>query len=476
MFQWYQNSKVCYVYLEDLLALPVTLKDFDFDFGSIFQACPPRRLLFYDATWAAVGDRHSLADSVWCRTNIPVEYLQTDRQDFHRARVGQRMSWASDRNTTRKEDMAYCLLGIFDINMPLLYGEGHRAFRRLQDEILKTSTDDSIFAWTTGDCVPNMGGLDGLWPEEEDEPRTPLAPSPHAFRCLRHCAVPYFWRPEKTWETSSDGIRIRLPICSPGARPNSYYSRSREQCKVGLLNCALGGSTNKHLAIVFRRNGRGNDWERITLCTVNCEHLAAARRDTLDVREPGTDAIHEVNRGENWPRLDGLLINIVADRDYIVSKHVRDHLTTWIRTWIRMGLRIRKGGLKEPAAGSDYIVSSIRTAKHRDLCLLGAFTHVVEIDEPGKDAITQTTEHLGVPAALLVSEPTPEELYLALFAALICLGLISEKATQAKSRAHVILIMLSPLVLILCSHLRVLHVVLVDTDKPAQQHREELWK
>lgn len=152
---------------------------------------------------------------MWRHTNIPVEYLETDRQDFHKARVGQRMSRASDRNTTRKEDMAYCLLGILDINMPLLYGEGHRAFRRLQDEILKTSTDDSIFAWTTGDSVPNMGGLGGEWPEEETEPRTPLAPSPHAFRCLRHCTMPYFWRPEKTWETSSDGIRIQLPICSP---------------------------------------------------------------------------------------------------------------------------------------------------------------------------------------------------------------------------------------------------------------------
>ena len=164
--------------------------------------------------------------------------------------------------------MAYCLLGIFDINMPLLYGEGDRAFRRLQDEILKTSADDSIFAWTTGDRVPNMGGLGGEWPEEEKETQTPLAPSPHAFRCLRHCAMPYFWRPEKTWQTTSNGLRIRLPICSPKARPSNPGPWTswpiREHCKVGLLNCALGGNTNKHLAIVFRRKDRGSDWDRVT--------------------------------------------------------------------------------------------------------------------------------------------------------------------------------------------------------------------
>jgi hypothetical protein len=51
------------------------------------------------------------------------------------------------RETTREEDVAYCLLGIFDINMPLLYGEGGKAFKRLQEEITKQSTDQSLFAW-----------------------------------------------------------------------------------------------------------------------------------------------------------------------------------------------------------------------------------------------------------------------------------------------------------------------------------------
>jgi hypothetical protein len=57
------------------------------------------------------------------------------------------MSWAADRKTSRVEDMAYSLLGIFDINMPLLYGEGKKAFRRLQEHIIDTTEDYTIFTW-----------------------------------------------------------------------------------------------------------------------------------------------------------------------------------------------------------------------------------------------------------------------------------------------------------------------------------------
>jgi len=57
------------------------------------------------------------------------------------------MSWAAFRETSRIEDIAYCLLGIFDVNMPLLYGEGKKAFIRLQQEIMKGTHDFSLFAW-----------------------------------------------------------------------------------------------------------------------------------------------------------------------------------------------------------------------------------------------------------------------------------------------------------------------------------------
>src|SRR5271168_851945 len=95
-------------------------------------------------------------------TGIPTNILLGG--DVEGASVAQRMSWASKRKTTRVEDLAYCLMGMFGINMPLLYGEGERAFIRLQEEIIKVSDDHSLFAWKS------FANHDGL-----------LASSPAAF-------------------------------------------------------------------------------------------------------------------------------------------------------------------------------------------------------------------------------------------------------------------------------------------------------
>lgn len=80
-------------------------------------------------------------------TNIPSQFL-LGVTELYTASVAQRMSWAAQRDTKRKEDLAYCLLGIFGVAMPMIYGEGgHQAFFRLQEQIMKTTRDDSIFAW-----------------------------------------------------------------------------------------------------------------------------------------------------------------------------------------------------------------------------------------------------------------------------------------------------------------------------------------
>lgn len=83
-------------------------------------------------------------------TKIHIGALK-DKLTIQQYSIAQRMSWASTRETTRLEDIAYCLLGIFDIHMPLLYGEGGAAFRRFQQEIMKASDDHSIFAWSLPD-------------------------------------------------------------------------------------------------------------------------------------------------------------------------------------------------------------------------------------------------------------------------------------------------------------------------------------
>lgn len=96
---------------------------------------------FFDRNWIWIGSKASLDDSIKTRTGI-LDFL-----NYKTASVAQKMSWASWRETTRIEDQAYCLLGLFGVHMPPLYGEGENAFIRLQLEILSKTDDDSIFAW-----------------------------------------------------------------------------------------------------------------------------------------------------------------------------------------------------------------------------------------------------------------------------------------------------------------------------------------
>jgi hypothetical protein len=102
-------------------------------------------VVFYNGKWETVGTKASLMGFISLIAGIDIEVLVSkEPEEFS---VAKRMSWASRRITTRIEDAAYSLLGIFGVNMPMLYGEGERAFIRLQEEIMKHSDDQSIFAW-----------------------------------------------------------------------------------------------------------------------------------------------------------------------------------------------------------------------------------------------------------------------------------------------------------------------------------------
>ena len=101
-------------------------------------------MVFYNRDWDRLGTKWSLRDEISHATGIRHDQIFNHKS----ARIAAKMSWAALRTTTRIEDTAYCLLGLFDINMPLLYGEGPKAFIRLQHEILQAQDDDeSIFAW-----------------------------------------------------------------------------------------------------------------------------------------------------------------------------------------------------------------------------------------------------------------------------------------------------------------------------------------
>lgn len=108
----------------------------------------PMHVLFLNRDWKEIGTKWNLQTLLSEITRIQTKAL-VGTEPLSAFSVAQKMSWASKRKTTRDEDIAYCMIGIFDINMPMLYGEGRKAFTRLQEHILANFDDDSIFAWWT---------------------------------------------------------------------------------------------------------------------------------------------------------------------------------------------------------------------------------------------------------------------------------------------------------------------------------------
>ncbi|KAK4551419.1 hypothetical protein LTR86_011185, partial [Recurvomyces mirabilis] len=91
-------------------------------------------------------------DSLVNASRVPNDVLLRGRHGLRNACIAEKMHWAAHRQATRAEDVAYSLLGLFEINMPLLYGEGDRAFMRLQHEIIRQVSDETIFAWQAPRC------------------------------------------------------------------------------------------------------------------------------------------------------------------------------------------------------------------------------------------------------------------------------------------------------------------------------------
>ncbi|OPB37118.1 hypothetical protein A0O28_0040300 [Trichoderma guizhouense] len=154
MFRFYLHADVCYAWLMDL---PPDNRDVHYQLPkcrwftrgwTLQELIAPRVLKFYDQTWAFRGTKSTLRQLITQITNISTAVLK-DPARLSQLPVAQKMAWAASRQTTRIEDMAYSLLGIFDVNMPMIYGEGSRAFLRLQEEIAKEKNDPSLFAWRT---------------------------------------------------------------------------------------------------------------------------------------------------------------------------------------------------------------------------------------------------------------------------------------------------------------------------------------
>ena len=149
MFMWYRRSALCIAYFDDVRKdtweSQITNAKWFTRGWTLQELVAPKEVLFVDERWRIIGTKTSLASIITNITKINTEVLLTG--DMSEISVAKKMSWAATRTTTRLEDRAYSLLGIFGVNMPTIYGEGANAFMRLQEEIMKKSDDQSIFAW-----------------------------------------------------------------------------------------------------------------------------------------------------------------------------------------------------------------------------------------------------------------------------------------------------------------------------------------
>ncbi|KAF2117416.1 heterokaryon incompatibility protein-domain-containing protein [Lophiotrema nucula] len=208
MYAWYRNSHICYAYLTDCEGETAAFVEGYRGFlesrwwtrgWTLQELIAPKSVEFYDADWTLVGTKVSLQEDITALTGIDEDVLRHADPLSHNVAV--RMSWAASRQTTRIEDRAYCLMGLFGVNMPLLYGEGNRAFIRLQEEIMRVTEDYTLFIWFRGNSsIPDSTS--------------------------RYGKIPHFGGYDPPTLTSR-GLRITLPLCNIGATARASFSSAR---------------------------------------------------------------------------------------------------------------------------------------------------------------------------------------------------------------------------------------------------------
>lgn len=239
MYRWYENSGVCYVYLEDVAAPTFgerkSLHTDDF-YSSLSKSrwvtrgwtlqelIAPQLVQFHSHDWELIGGKEDrmFQFALERATGIEIGIL-SGQTTVAEVSVANRMKWACRRQTTRFEDTAYCLMGIFAVNMPLLYGEGEqRAFIRLQEEILKATDDQSIFAWKLP-IVEDSRLMSGL-----------LANSPAHFGgvpSMRPMSTEFQSASSVPWTMTNKGLQVQLYIRPVGERDEEEY--------LAILDCCL---------------------------------------------------------------------------------------------------------------------------------------------------------------------------------------------------------------------------------------------
>jgi hypothetical protein len=258
MWNYYKNSIVCYAYLQDVEA-----SSFEGSIASsrwftrgrtLQELIAPKNVVVVDRNFGTIGTKESLRSVIFDITGIHEAVLKG--QDPTELSITQRMSWAAERRTTRVEDLAYCLHGIFNVQLPMLYGEGENAvcgFKRKSLRSARTSQflpgSTSLSAWTT-------------WPRSSPQaPRTLLTQATLSRRSRRRigCLTPRRTTATATtagkpplYSLANSGLNIQLAIADfhtgdeleplagcDSDQPYPKYNGKNEHLYVGITSTAF---------------------------------------------------------------------------------------------------------------------------------------------------------------------------------------------------------------------------------------------
>lgn len=114
MYAWYQRAENCIVYLADVPNVPISKSRWYSRGWTLQELLAPSWVEFYDASWKYIGTRDSMLNLISETTGIGTVFLEY-RYKIKKASIALKLSWASQRQTSREEDMAYCLMGLLDV-------------------------------------------------------------------------------------------------------------------------------------------------------------------------------------------------------------------------------------------------------------------------------------------------------------------------------------------------------------------------
>ena len=259
MYMWYKTSKICIVYLEDVPRKEFTDSEW-FDRGwTLQELIAPRHVSFFNQQWSLIGTKAGLLADISSKTRIPEDVLSHARKHTT-CSVAQRMSWAAKRKTTRVEDRAYSLLGLFNLHMPMIYGEREGAFIRLQQLIIQRSKDESIFAWAMESPDTATRTYCSFY-----------ASSPSVYvACNDVVQIPG----SKGFSETNGELSIQLKAFPQS--PGTYFA---------MLHCTERSQPDERVAIVIARTVNKNEYVRV--------------RDHANISRASVSASHEMYL-EDW--------------------------------------------------------------------------------------------------------------------------------------------------------------------------------